>query len=112
MNQVLWGRSMPDFDPRTRSLEEHVANWCDCADVILRYTTDAETYICQFGRLVAEPEAESERIFQFLGIRKGRPFEPRPTASIGFSDEERETILRLSQPQLDALHAADLADLG
>lgn len=111
MKQKKWGSSLTNFEPRTFSVEEHTESWCSCVDCILQYTADPNTYICQFGRLITDPENESKQILDFLKIRKGQPFQPRQTKSTGFSKEERALILRISRPQLKALYAQGISDL-
>ena len=79
---------------RDRYVDEYADNWCSCADLLLQYCSDPNTYIVQFGRLCNDPENESRRIFEFLNIREGSSFQPRQTSEIGFSNEEREKILQ------------------
>jgi len=111
MTRRMWGVSLADMETRRFSIEEYTENWCSCADLILQYCSDPNTYIVQFGRLVNEPESESRRIFDFLNIRKGISFKPRQTKEIGFSNEEQEKILRMVQPQLELLNAQGISDL-
>jgi len=111
MTQEKWGYSLTDGEPQKLPVDEHIENWKACADLLIEYSADASAYICQFGRLVTEPERESSRIFDFLQVRRGEPFRPNPTDKIGFSDKERELIQRLARPQLDALRAHGITDL-
>jgi hypothetical protein len=112
MSERRWGSSQTTVEPRYYSIAENTENWCACADLVVQYAADPGTYICQFGRLVSEPREESERIFEFLGIRGGRTFEPRPTKRIGFSDSERALILQNARQQIDALSALGFSDLA
>ncbi len=112
MNQRKWGLSLKNFEPQSFSLEEHIENWCSCIDCILQYADDPNTYICQFGRLLRDSENESKKILDFLQVGNGEPFQPNQTKTIGFSQEERELILERSRPQLEALHARGISDLG
>jgi hypothetical protein len=112
MSQRTWGSSLTDMDTRGFTLEEYIKNWCSCADLILQYCSDPNTYIVQFGRLVNDPENESRRLFDFLNIRKGIPFRPRQTNEIGFSNEEREKIFRLVQPRLELLNYQGISNLS
>lgn len=112
MSQRTWGSSLADMETRRFSLEEYIENWCSCADLILQYSSDPTTYIVQFGRLINDPENESRRIFDFLNIRKGISFQPRQTNKIGFSHEEREKILRMCQPKLEALNSKGISNLS
>jgi len=59
--------------------------------------------LCGFERLVGEPEKESERIFEFLGMGDGVVFEPRGTKEVGFREEERELILEMVGRRVKAL---------
>jgi hypothetical protein len=54
---------------------------------------------------------ESNKIFDFLGIRDGVPFQPRQTHEVGFSAEEKEKILRNIQPQLEKLKFQGLTNV-
>lgn len=103
MSQRTWGESLTIPESRRFSLEEYAENWCACADLAFNLASDLNVYIVQFGRLVGAPEIESQRIFDFLGIHNGVPFDPRPTHPIGFSNAEREKILYLTQPCLEKL---------
>jgi hypothetical protein len=99
------------METRRFTIEEYIENWCSCADLILQYCSDPNTYIVQFGRLINDPENESRRILDFLNIRKGNSFQPRQTSEIGFSKEEREKILHMVRPQLELLNAQGISDL-
>lgn len=110
MTQKKWGVSLTDPKLYTFSIEEHIENWCSCADLILQYATDSNTYICQFGRLVKDSMSESSKIFDFLKIKECKPFKPCPTQEIGLNNKERELILRMTHPQLEALHAHGILD--
>lgn len=111
MTRRTWGESLTNMETKRFTIEEHQENWSSCADLVLKYCSDPNTYIVQFGRLVHDPENESIRIFDFLNIRKGNSFEPRQTKEIGFNNEEQKKILRMVQPQLELLTAAGISDL-
>jgi hypothetical protein len=106
-----WGESLTSEETRQFTLEEHIENWCSCAELALQCGADPHIYIVQFGRLVNDPENESRKIFDFLKLRRGNSFQPRPTHAIRFSQEERERILRLVQPQIERLDARGISDL-
>lgn len=112
MKQRKWGLSLKNSELRSFTLEEHIENWCSCIDCILLYTDDPNTYICQFGKLLKDSEDESKKILDFLKVSKGKQFQPKQTKTIGFSQEERELILERSRPQIEALHARGICDLG
>jgi len=112
MTRRTWGESLTKMETKRFALEEYIENWCSCADLVLRYCSDPNNYIVQFGRLVNEPEKESSRILDFLGIRKGIFFQPSQTKEIGFSNEEQKKILRMVQPQIKLLNAKGISDLG
>jgi hypothetical protein len=111
MTRRTWGESLTNIESKRFTIEEYKENWSSCVDLILKYCSDPNTYIVQFGRLIKEPENESRRIFDFLNIRKGNSFEPRQTKDVGFSNEEQEKILRMVQPQLELLNARGIWDL-
>jgi len=111
MTRRTWGESLTNMETKRFTIEEHQENWSSCADLVLKYCSDPNTYIVQFGRLVHDPENESRRIFDFLNIRKGNSFQPRQTKEIGFNNEEQEKILRMVQPQLELLNAQGISDL-
>jgi hypothetical protein len=112
MRGRTWGTSLMNAEARRLTIEEHIENWCSCANLILLYCSDPNTYVVQFWRLVNDPENESRRIYDFLNLREGISFRPRQTSEIGFSDEERETILRKVRPQLELLKAQGISDLS
>lgn len=103
MSQRVWGESLSTPDARKFSLEEYAENWCACADLSLQFQSDGNTYIVQFGNLTKDPVHETERIFAFLHISHGSPFQPRRTHEIGFSPEEREKILQIVGKQMETL---------
>jgi hypothetical protein len=106
-----WGESLTNMETKRFNIEDYIENWCSCADLILQYCSDPNTYIVQFGHLVNDPENESKKIFDFLNIRKGNSFQPRQTKEIGFSNEEREKILRMVQPHLALLNVQGISNL-
>jgi len=111
MTRRVWGDSLTNMETKRFTIEEYTENWCSCADLLLRYCSDPNTYIVQFGRLINDPENESRKIFDFLNIRQGNSFQPQQTSEIGFSNEEREKILRMAQLQLELLNAQGISDL-
>ncbi len=111
MTRRTWGESLTNPVSRRFTLDEYRDNWCSCAKLALDYRSDPKTYIVQFGRLVNDPAKESSRILDFLKIRKGNRFEPRPTKDVGFSREEKENILGGVQSHLELLSAHGIADL-
>jgi hypothetical protein len=111
MTERTWGESLANTESKRFTIEEHTKNWCSCTDLILRYCSDPNTYIVQFGRLTNDTEYESRKIFDFLNIRNGNSFQAHQTKEIGFSNEEREKILRMVQPQLELLTAQGISDL-
>jgi len=97
-----------NFQPRWFSLREHIEVWCACADLGLKVYGDPDVYVCGFERLVGEPEEESGRIFEFLGMGSGVVFEPRGTKEVGFREEERELILSRVKDRLEMLHQCNI----
>ncbi|MFC2088977.1 sulfotransferase, partial [Calditrichota bacterium] len=112
MKQRTWGSSLTNIETKKFTIEEYVENWCSCADIILQYCSDPNTYILRYRRLVNDPENESRRIIDFLNICKRNSFQPRQTKEIGFSNEEREKILLMVQPKLELLNAQGISDLS
>lgn len=111
MSRRTWGESLTNMESKKFTIDEYIDNWCSCANLILHYCTDPNTYIVQYGCLINDPENESRRILSFLKINKGYPFQPRQTKDIGFSSEEQEKILFTVQPLLDLLNAQGISDL-
>jgi hypothetical protein len=111
MTNRTWGESLTNMEAKRFTIEEHKENWSSCADLILQYCSDPNTYIAQFGRLVNESEKESRRILDFLGIQKANPFQPRQTKEIGFTNQQQEEILCKVQYQLELLKAKGITDL-
>jgi hypothetical protein len=111
MSRRKWGMSLTERVSKEFSLEEYIDNWCSCTKLILKYKSDPNTYIVRYERLIANPENESQNIFNFLNI-SGSSFQPRQTKEIGFSNNEREKILQMVQPQLDLLNAQGISILS
>lgn len=111
MRQREWGHSLIDYEPHQFTLDEHIKNWCACADLILEYAEDPRAYVCSFGRLVDNPREESARILSFLRIAGCEPFRPREVKSIGFSIEERDYIEQKTQSRVDAFKQQGISNL-
>jgi hypothetical protein len=111
MHQRKWGYSLVDLEPQSFALDEHVDNWCACADLILDYAEDSNVYVCPFGRLVKRPREESERLLEFLQVSGRSFFKPREVKEVGFDDEERELILSRTRSQVEALERLGISDL-
>ena len=111
MSSRTWGESLTTPKEHRFSLEEYAENWSACVETALHFSTDSNTYLLQFGRLVNDPENESKRVFDFLNIHNGTPFQPRQTKEIGFSKKEKEKILTSVQPQLDKLKLHGITNL-
>jgi hypothetical protein len=112
MSQRVWGESLTVPNSRKFTIEEYSENWCACADLLLKLAAQENTYIVQFGNLINDSKNESKRIFDFLNIRNGIPFQPRRTKELGFSQEEKEKILRIVQPQLEKLRFHRITNLA
>lgn len=112
MSQRVWGESLSTREARKYTLEEYAENWRACADLLLQFQGDVNTHIVQFGNLIKDPIHESRQIFDFLHIRNGHPFQPRQTHEIGFSPEERETILNIVEKQVETLRAHGITHLA
>ena len=85
MTQRKWGYSLTKPALRNYSVEESVLIWKDCARVIKEYAGQPNVYVCCFERLIKDPKSESHRIFDFLGIKGKKIFQPQPTSKIAFS---------------------------
>jgi len=109
MTQRKWGYSLTQGDLRTYSSEESIRNWKACAGLACEYAPDPNVYVCMFDKLIGEPEEESRRIFDFLSINSRNYFQPKPTKTPGFTEEEKEFILRETQPQRELLSAITAA---
>jgi hypothetical protein len=103
MTKRKWGFSLRNTEPVDFSLEEHIETWCSNVNAALEYADDSESYLCFNSRLVADPIPESRRISDFLGIKEGRPFEPRPTKQVGFDEEHLRKIRDATAVQVEAL---------
>ncbi len=103
MSNRKWGESLTGAQEREFTLKEYTENWCACANLILKYQADPLTYIVHYGQLVHDPLVQSRKIYEFLGVREGRPFEPHRTREIGFSTDQTAQILQAVKPQLDML---------
>ena len=94
---------MRGVELREFSMEEHIENWCANVDLALEYASDPGAYLCSYERLVTDPVAESRRIWDFLGLREGTPFAPRPTKDVGFDLNELDRITEATAGQVEAL---------
>lgn len=104
MRQREWGVSLRKRPLRTFSLDEYIENWCTCVDIMLQYAHGHHTYICQFERLVEDPQNESRRLLEFLHLSQHEAFQPQATQTIHFSETERDFILSKTSSQVEALN--------
>ena len=104
MTQRQWGYSLASKELRTFSLQEHVENWTDCAEVIHEYAAKKNVYVCKFENLTESPEEESRRIFDFLELPYSKNFQPKQTSVSSFSEEDKEFILRETKMQREMIH--------
>jgi len=111
MRQRKWGYSLTDFEPKEYSLEEHIGVWCANADLILKFHADPDVYVCPFGELVNQSQHQSQKVLDFLNIKNGKMFQPRPTQSIGFNQAHKDLILDTVQSRLDLLQQANIGIL-
>jgi hypothetical protein len=110
MTQRPWGYSLTNQNLRTYSLEECISNWQACAELICEYASVQNVYVCRFEQFIADPVADSRRIMDFLSIRSTKLFQPQPTSICGFSDAEREFILRETRSQREMLSKLGMGD--
>lgn len=110
MNERSWGTSLTSGETRRLTLQEHVQTWRDSARIIRLATERAEGYVCVFERLVGDAPAESARVREFLGLAPGPAFAPRATKEIGFSERDRDRILKLTRSERERLAALGIAD--
>lgn len=111
MMQRKWGYSLRGEEPRTFALEDHVANWCACADIVLSCASDPSTYVCQYGKLTMEPEGESARIAKFLSLDSFEHFQPKPSAEPAFTPQEHSLVTSRTRDRVEALAAVGLLAL-
>lgn len=97
-----WGYSLTHRPLFRLTMEECIEIWNDSAMLASKYRGDKNAYVCEFEKLVADPEKESEQISRFLGISFNQSFSPNSTASIGFDQTEQRYILNATKaPRLE-----------
>jgi hypothetical protein len=104
MRERKWGHTLNNYTPRSFELEYYIESWCDCAQLILDFADEKNTYTCSFETLVSEPGEESRRILDFLEIPNGEPFQPKEVKTVGFTAEESAHILQKTKIYMDALN--------
>lgn len=112
MSRRTWGESLTEPQQRRFKLDEYIEDWNMCAELVLENYFAPNVYVVQFGRLINDSLNESRRIFDFLGIRSGVPFEPRETNEINFNNEECEKILTAVAKQVERLKTKGIKDLS
>lgn len=110
MKERKWGYSLKNYTPHSFLLDDHIQNWCDCTALILDYADDKNVLTCSFENLVANPVEESNRIFEFLKIDKGTPFQPRPVKTVQFDEDEKALIEEKTQPYIEELKKRGVLD--
>lgn len=99
-----WGYSLTSKQLRRFTLEECIRTWNSCTSLALQYSREKNVYICQFEELIEEPLKTSIQILRFLGLKYCPTFEPRPNKNAGFGKSDRQTILRETSAQMDAIN--------
>lgn len=99
-----WGYSLSSKQLRRFTLEECIRTWNSCTSLALQYSREKDVHICQFEDLMEEPLKTSMQILRFLGLKYCPTFEPRPTKIAGFGKSDRQTILRETSDQMDAIN--------
>jgi hypothetical protein len=94
MRQRKWGYSAHPESLKTFKLEDYVRNWIACVEIISDLASKENVYICVFEKLLVDPQVESQKIFDFLSIRSGQPFQPKATSVSSFQSSEQAYILR------------------
>lgn len=92
-----WGYSLTQRPQFRLTMEECIKIWNDSAMLASKYRGAKNAYICEFEKLVADPEKESKEISRFLGISFNQLFSPNSTASIGFDQTEQRYILNATK---------------
>lgn len=103
MQQRAWGYSLVHGTPARGSLEEDIGRWRAAAGVVAEYSSRPDTLLCRFEELVRNPDEESARILDFLGVENGVPFEPQPTRDVAFSAETMELIMEKTAREVESL---------
>jgi len=99
-----WGYSLASNQLRRFTLEECIRTWNACTSLALQYTREKNVYICQFEDLIEEPLKTSTQILRFLSLQYCPAFETRQTKTAGFGKSDRQTILRETSDQMDAIN--------
>ena len=102
-----WGYSLSSQNMRHFTLEECIRIWNANALLAVQYATQNNVQICRFEELIDDPIKTSNQILNFFDLRNSEPFEPKPTKSAGFSEEEIDLIDKKTLLLLEKLDHID-----
>ena len=91
-------------------MDECIKAWNDSAILASKYRSLKNVYVCEFEKLISEPQSESENILQFLNIPKDKPFLPKKTTTIEFENAEQQYILDATKDARKKLYGRDSAE--
>lgn len=111
MSQRSWGISLNPPQSRRFSIGEYIRTWKVCALCVLNAVSDADSYICQYGRLVKHPEFESKAIQSFLGLASCSPFIVQPKQALSLSNRICEHIQAATAELVSKLSAVGIDQL-
>ena len=83
-----WGFSIQGEEAKNRTVEDGIVIWKKTNQFVSTIAQKENVYVCQFEKLVEQPEQESKRIASFLQIDNWDPFQPRETAEVTLSPDE------------------------
>jgi hypothetical protein len=100
-----WGESLTKEIPGIYAIEKCVQIWKTNVNLIEKFLSYQNIYVCHFEKLIADPAAESADILKFLSISESKPFKPKLTKKYNFSPNDLEYVLRETKSQREAISA-------
>ena len=88
-------------------MDECIKTWNDSAILASKFRGSKNVYVCEFERLVADPQKESKKILHFLNISNGNVFTAKKTAVICFDRAKQQYILDATKDARKKLYSSD-----
>ena len=92
-------------------MDECIKIWNDSAILASKYRGSKNVYVCEFEKLVIDPQKESENILRFLNISSNKPFSPKKTSMIDLDQVMQQYILDATKAARMALYNKNYNDL-
>jgi len=98
-----WNSTVRNVPVRSMPLTEAIETWRYAAAEYIRHAEKPNYHLCRVEDLLADPEEESRKIREFLGLRRRSRFARRKTKKIDLGADMVREILDRTRPEREFL---------